>query len=73
MSRRDNGHPPEKSPIQEEEYPIPEDVWYTDGFSKGNLSKWRAVAYHFCNERIWFEEGMVRVASVQNCEPRGWL
>ena len=49
--------PPEKSPVQEGKYPIPEDAWYTDGSSKGNPSKWRAVAYHPSTETIWFEEG----------------
>ena len=49
--------PPEKSPVQEGKYPIPEDAWYTDGSSKGNLSKWRAVAYHPSTETIWFDEG----------------
>ena len=28
-----------------------------DGSSKGNPSKWRAVAYHPSTETIWFEEG----------------
>ena len=28
--------PPEKSLVQEGKYPIPEDVWYMDGSSKGN-------------------------------------
>lgn len=46
--------PPEKSPVHEGKYPIPEDVWYTDGSSKGNLSKWRAIAYHPSTEMIWF-------------------
>ena len=32
--------PLERSPVQEGKYPIPEDTWYTDGSSKGNLSKW---------------------------------
>ena len=49
--------PPEKSPVQKGKYPIPEDTWYTDGSSKGNPSKWRAVAYHSSTETIWFEEG----------------
>ena len=49
--------PPEKSHIQEGNYPIPEDAWYTDGSSKGNPSKWRVVAYHPSTETIWFEEG----------------
>jgi len=49
--------PPEKSPIQEGRYPIPENGWYTDGFSKGNLSRWREIAYHPSTETIWFDEG----------------
>ena len=48
---------PEKSSVQEGKYPIPEDAWYTDRSSKGNPSKWRAVAYHSSAENIWFEEG----------------
>ena len=49
--------PPERSTTQEGKYPIPEDGWYTDGSSKGNLSKWRAIAYHPSTETIWFNEG----------------
>ncbi|XP_052553514.1 uncharacterized protein LOC128087697 [Tympanuchus pallidicinctus] len=49
--------PPEKSPVQDGKYPIPEDAWYTDGSSKGNPSKWRATAYHPSTETIWFDEG----------------
>ena len=49
--------PPEKSPVQEGKYPLPENAWYKDGSSKGNPSKWRAVAYHPSTETIWFEEG----------------
>ena len=49
--------PPEKSPVQEGKYPIPEDVWYIDGSSKGNLSKQRAIAYHSSTETIWFDKG----------------
>ena len=49
--------PPEKSPVQEGKYPIPEDAWYTDGSSKGNPSKWRAIAYHPSTETTWFDEG----------------
>ena len=48
--------PPEKSPIQKGEYPIPGDAWYTDESSKGNPRKWRAIAYHPSTETIWFEE-----------------
>ena len=48
---------PEESPVQEGKYPIPEDAWYTDGSSRGNPSRWRAVAYHPSTETIWFEEG----------------
>jgi len=44
--------PPEKSPVQEGKYPIPEDAWYTDGSSKGNPSKWRAIAYHLSTKTI---------------------
>jgi len=47
--------PPGKSPVQERKYPIPEDTWYTDRSSKGNPSKWRAVAYHPSTEIIWFD------------------
>ena len=49
--------PLEKSCVQEGKYLIPEDAWYTDGSSKGNLSKWRATAYHPSTETIWFDEG----------------
>ena len=49
--------PPQKSPAQEGKYPIPEDAWYTDGSSRGNPSKWRAIAYHPSTETIWFDEG----------------
>ena len=49
--------PPEKSPVQEGKYPIPEDAWYTDGSSKGNPSKWRAIAYDPSTETVWFDEG----------------
>ena len=49
--------PQEKSPVQEGKYLIPKDAWYTDGSSKGNLSKWRAVACHSSTETIRFEEG----------------
>uniref|UniRef100_A0A669QJJ3 ribonuclease H n=1 Tax=Phasianus colchicus TaxID=9054 RepID=A0A669QJJ3_PHACC len=49
--------PPEKSPVQEGKYPIPEDAWCTDGSSKGNPSKWRAIAYHPSTKTIWFDEG----------------
>jgi len=49
--------PLEKSPVQEGKYPIPENAWYTDGSSKGNPSKWRAIAYHPSTETIWFDEG----------------
>ena len=49
--------PPGKSPVQEGKYPIPEDAWYTDGCSKGNLCKWRAIAYHPSTVTIWFDEG----------------
>ncbi|XP_065599365.1 uncharacterized protein LOC136052867 [Cyrtonyx montezumae] len=49
--------PPQKSPVQEGKYPIPEDAWYMDGSSKGNPSKWRAVVYHPDTDTIWFEEG----------------
>ena len=49
--------PLEESPVWEEKYPIPEDAWYTDGSSKGNPRKWRAVAHHPCTETICFEEG----------------
>ena len=38
-------------------YPIPEDVWYTDGSSKGNPSKWRVIAYHPSTKTVWFDEG----------------
>jgi len=64
--------PPEKSPIQEGKYPIPGDAWYTDGSSKGNLSKLRAVAYHPSTETIWFKEGDSQ--SIQWAEPRAmWM
>lgn len=43
---------PEKSPMQEGKYPIPEDVWYTDGSSKRDSSKWRAAAHHPLTEMI---------------------
>ena len=49
--------PPEKSPVQEGKYPIPEDAWYTDGSSKGNLNKWRVIAYRSSTKTIWFDEG----------------
>ena len=49
--------PPEKSPVQDGKYPIPEDACYMGESSKGNPSKWRAVAYHPSTETIWFEEG----------------
>ena len=49
--------PPEKSPIQEGKYPIPEDDWYADGSSKGNPSKWKVTAYHPSTKTIWFDEG----------------
>ena len=49
--------PPEKSPVQEGKYPIPEDAWYTDGSSKGNLSKGRAIAYYPSTKTIRFDEG----------------
>jgi len=48
--------PPERSPNQEGKYPFPEDAWYMDGSSEGNLSKWRVVAYHPSTETIWFEQ-----------------
>ena len=48
--------PSEKSPVQEGKYPIPEDAWYADGSSKGNPSKWRAIAYNPSTKRIWFDE-----------------
>ena len=44
--------PPEKSPVQEGKYPTPEDTCYTDRSSKGNPSKWRAIAYHSSTETI---------------------
>ena len=49
--------PSEESPVQEGKYTIPEDAWYTDGSSKGNMSKWRAIAYHTSTKKIWFNEG----------------
>ena len=49
--------PPEKNSVQEGKYPIPEDAWYTDGSSKGNLSKWRAIAYHSSTDKVWFDKG----------------
>ena len=49
--------PPEKSPVQEDKYPIPDDAWYPDGSSKGNLSKWRAIAYHSSTDKVWFDKG----------------
>jgi len=64
--------PPEKSPIQEGKYPIPENACYMDGFSKGNLSKWRAVAYH-PSKQSGLKRKMIRVANGQNCEVCGWL
>lgn len=44
--------PPDKSPVQEEKYPILEDAWYTDGSNEGNPSKWRVIAYHPATETI---------------------
>lgn len=32
--------PPERSPVQEGKYPIPEDSRYTNRSSKGNPTKW---------------------------------
>jgi len=49
--------PLEKSCVQEGKYLIPEDAWYTDGSSKGNLSKWSATAYHPSTKTICFDEG----------------
>ena len=49
--------PSERNPIQEGKYPVSEDAWYMDGSSKGNLSKWRAIAYHPATETILLEEG----------------
>jgi len=49
--------PPERSLLQEGKYAVSEDAWYTDGSSKGNPSKWRAIAYHPSTETIWFQEG----------------
>ena len=49
--------PPEKSPVQEGKYPTPEDTCYTDRSSKGNPSKWRAIAYRPSTETTWFDEG----------------
>jgi len=64
--------PPEKSPIQEGKYPIPEDAWYTDGSSKGNPSKLRAIAYHPSTKTICFDEGDVQ--SIQWTELRAvWM
>ena len=49
--------PPEKSPVQEGKYPIPEDAWYVHRYSKGNANKWRAIACHPSTETIRFDEG----------------
>ena len=49
--------PPQKSPIQEGKYLIPEDASYTHGSSKGNPSKWTAIAYRQSTETTWCEEG----------------
>ena len=62
--------PPEKGPIQEGQYPIPQDAWYMDRSSKGNPSKWGAVAYHPSTETIWFKEGDGQ--SSQLAEHVGW-
>jgi len=49
--------PPERSPIQEGKYHIPEDAWYVHRYSKGNANKWRAIACHPSTETIRFDEG----------------
>lgn len=49
--------PPEKSSIQEGKYPIPDDAWYTDWSSKGNLSMSRAIAYQPSTKTTWFDQG----------------
>ena len=62
--------PQEKSPVQEGKYLIPKDAWYTDGSSKGIMSKLSAVAYHPSTETIWFKEGDGQ--SSQLAEHVGW-
>lgn len=47
----------EKSPVQEGKYPVPEDVWYTDGSSRGSPCRWWAVTHHPLTETIWYEKG----------------
>ena len=61
---------PEESPVQEGKYPIPEDAWYTDGSSRGNPSRWRAVAYHISTDGL--KKGMDKVASGLSYELCGW-
>ena len=46
-----------KSPYQEGKAPTPEDAWYTDGSSCGQLPKWRTVVFHPKTETIWMEDG----------------
>jgi len=65
--------PAEKSLLQKGNYTIPEDAWYTDGSSKGNTSKWRAVVYIPPLKLSGLKRGMVRAANGQNCELCGWL
>ena len=65
--------PLERSSVQEGKYPIPEDAWCMDGSSKGNPSKWGAVAYYSSTETIWFEEGDGHSSHGQNCKVCGWL
>ena len=48
---------PEKSPVQEGKYSIPEDAWCTHGSSRGNPRRWRTTVYYPSTEKIWFEEG----------------
>lgn len=48
---------PEKSPVLEGKYPIPEDAWCTDESSKCNTSKGWAIAYHLSTETMLYEKG----------------
>ena len=48
--------PPEKSRVQEENILFLK-MPGTNGSSKGNLSKWRAIAHYPSTEMIWFDEG----------------
>lgn len=48
----------EASSCREEQSPVPEDAWYTDGSSRGAAAVWTAIGVQPKTDTIWFDTGI---------------